>query len=224
MVLNKGELMLLFHGTTLENALNIKKNGFSYSKQIWDCSLKETYFFTEEYFIDEVGEDVDFADFFDYAIRETLDQARITLACENPSIYKGAVLVFDTNLMDNKDSIEADYSCENMDNMAVALVEPDMKGLVAVITSKEDERESRPFILATMIDREFFCTPEMSETTWVIVNALKDNQDSYSVLENLRCSDNYQIDWINNNFFKINQDHFQGLYDEGAVKTASFIF
>lgn len=201
--------MLLFHGTTLENALNIKKNGFSYSKQIWDCSLNETYFFTEEYFRGEVGEEANFSELWNYAIRETLDQARITLALENPSIYKGAVLVFDTDLMANGQEIEPDYSCENMDSMAVALSNPDMKGLVAVIVATEDERESRPFMLATMMNRDHFCMPEVSETTWVIINALKDCHDSYSVLENLRCSENYQTTWINKDYLKINQDHFQ---------------
>ena len=47
--------MLLFHGTTLENAKKIQKEGFSYNKQVWNCSGDETYFFTEEFMWEESG-------------------------------------------------------------------------------------------------------------------------------------------------------------------------
>merc|ERR1711916_268843 len=97
---------------------------------------------------------------WNYSISYTMDQARITLATENPEVYKGAVLVFDTELMSNGNCIQKDYSCENMDGCAVTLVNPDMNGLVAVIYSTEDERETRPFFLTFLRQNKYFIMPK----------------------------------------------------------------
>lgn len=198
--------MLLFHGTTLENAKKIQKEGFSYDKQVWNCSCAETYFFTEDFFQRQCGSD-DFSDIWDYAVRETLDQARICMAIENPKVYKGAVLVFDTELMDNGCDIEVDLSCENMDDCAVALVNPDLKGLVAVIYSTVDEKESRPFQLASLKNRMYLNLPKMSKCLESIVNLLSENDACYEILEDLRDSTEYLTTWIKKDL--LNQDYFQ---------------
>lgn len=196
--------MLLFHGTTLQNAKKIQKEGFSYDKQVWNCSNEETYFFTEEFFWDEHDAE-DFSEMWQHAISHTLDQSRIVLATENPDIYKGAVLVFDTELMSNKNDIEQDYSCENMENQAVTLVNPDMNGLVAVIYATEDEKESRPFMLTSLSQNDYFIMPEINSITEKIISALE-NTDFYEVLEELRCCENYQTTWIKENYL-LTQDY-----------------
>ena len=204
--------MLLFHGTTIENAEKIQKEGFGYNKKVWDCSLAETYFFTEDFFWEESSAD-DFSEMWNFAVTETLDQARIALAVENPKDYRGAVLVFDTELMKNGSDIQADYSCIGMEDMAVALCDPDMKGLVAVIHSNHDERESRPFWLASLQQREFFCMPELSIFNQTIVETLADT-DFCEVLDELRLCDENKTTWINKNY--LTQDHFPEELEEAV--------
>lgn len=176
--------MLLFHGTTLENALDIQKNGFKYESCVWNCSLNETYFFTEDFFLNEFEHDT-FSELWNYAIQETMDQARITMACHNPQNYRGAVLVFDTELMSNGDQIRPDDSCENMSDCAVALTNPDMNGLVAIIAMDSDERESRIFWLASMKDRDYFEMPSLDYLTSSMLDAI-DLNNSYDIFEALK--------------------------------------
>jgi hypothetical protein len=206
--------MLLFHGTTLENAKKIQKEGFSYDKQNWNCSNEETYFFSEEFFRSECGSE-DFSDMWDTAIRHTLDQARITLAIENPKVYRSAVLVFDTSLMNNKDKIEKDYSCENMEDCAVVLENPDLNGLVAVVYSTNDEKESRPVMLALMKSNCYFEMPEISCCLNVMVDALSENPDCLmNVMDELKCSEEYLTTWTNENL--LNQDYSREEVEEVA--------
>lgn len=196
--------MLLFHGTTLENAKKIQKEGFSYEKQNWNCSEEETYFFHEDHFWKESGAEF-FSEMWEHAIRETLDQARFSLAMENPDDYKGAVLVFDSTLMSNESEIKPDESCENMDEYAVALKNPDLKGLVAVIYSTLDEKETRPLFLSIMKNRTYMNMPEMSSILSTIVEALSKSDATYEILDEVRSSQEYQTVWINDNL--LNSDY-----------------
>ena len=165
--------MLLFHGTTVENAKNILKNGFNYMDSIWTCSGHETYFFHEDFFKSEFGIE-DRKDILDYGIREALQQSLISLAIQNPSDYRGAVLVFDSELMNNKDEIEPDYSCENMSSMAVALRNPDMKGLIGVYFMDQDLRSLRLFTLAQLSGREWIMQVNLPDWEQRLVDSLVD--------------------------------------------------
>lgn len=141
--------MLLFHGTTVSNALNILEEGFSYHKNNWSCSEEKTYFFTGKYFQNEFGIETE-EEVLSYGIQEALQQSMISLAIENPSDYRGAVLVFDSRFMNNKDEIEADHSCPNMSEMAVALKNPDMQGLVGFYIMDEDVKSFRLITLSSL--------------------------------------------------------------------------
>lgn len=144
--------MILFHGTTFENAKKILKQGFKYKKQVWSCSENKTYFFTSEYISKEFDLE-DESDVLHKGIQEALDQSRFALAVENPSDYRGAVLVFDSSKMKNENEIETDYSCENMEH-CVCLENPDMDGLIGVYVMQDEESLTRPMILASFVDRE----------------------------------------------------------------------
>jgi hypothetical protein len=153
--------MILFHGTTFENAKKILKQGFKYKKQVWACSENKTYFMTSDY-ISEAFELDDESDIMHKGIQEALDQSRFALAVENPSDYRGAVLVFDSSKMKNKDQIEPDYSCENMEH-CVCLENPDMDGLIGFYVMQEEESLTRPMILASFVDRDHAIGLEFSE-------------------------------------------------------------
>lgn len=163
--------MLLFHGTSVENAKNILKNGFNYNDSIWTCSGNETYFFHENYFRGEHELETR-EEILEYGIRVALEQSMITLAIQNPSDYRGAVLVFESDLMNNGGELEPDYSCVGMDQMAMALRNPDLNGLVGVYFMDQDLRSSRLFVLATLIGREWITEVELSSYEQRLVDQL----------------------------------------------------
>lgn len=163
--------MLLFHGTTVENAKNILKNGFNYNDSIWTCSGCETYFFHENYLKEEHGIDSP-EEILERGIREALDQSVITLAIQNPSDYRGAVLVFESDLMSNGGELEPDYSCEGMSSMAVALRNPDMNGLVGVYIMDQDLRSIRLITLAQLQGRTWISEVELSAFEQKLVDQL----------------------------------------------------
>lgn len=164
--------MRLFHGTTIENMLSILENGFNPKEINWTVSEpNKTYFFTEEFFNNEYEISSD-EDLLQYAIPYTMDQARITLAVQNPKDYRGAVLVFESEYMNNGSDIEPDTSCDNMDSCAVSLQNPDMKGLVSVYIMKYEESSTRLFQLAIFKDRDFFIDVEMSPIEVALVKSI----------------------------------------------------
>lgn len=170
--------MLLFHGTTIENAKQILKNGFNYNNSIWSCSQNETYFFSGDYFKKEYDLNND-EEVLQYGIQEALQQSMITLAVQNPADYRGAVLVFDSDLMNNKDEIEPDYSCENMQDMAVCLSNPDMKGLIGFYVMEEDCRVVRLVTLASMASNQHLNEVNLSSIEKKMMEALV-NSDAIS--------------------------------------------
>lgn len=176
--------MLLFHGTTVENAKNILKHGFSYDSSIWTCSEAETYFYHENYFRKEY-EIEDRNEILERGIQEALGQSLITLAIQNPMDYRGAVLVFDSELMNNKDEINPDFSCQGMDHIAVALRNPDMRGLVGVYVMDQDLRATRLFQLAQLVGREWIMEVELPSHEGAIVDALVDSSVFVDVMENV---------------------------------------
>lgn len=188
--------MLLFHGTTLENAKKIIKEGFSYKKQNWNCSEEETYFFTEDFFWKESGAEC-FSDMWNTAIETTSNQARLGLAIENPKTYKWAILVFDTDLMNNGDDVHEDYSCPNMSDMAVAVRNPDMQGLVAVVYSKVDEKSTRLAMLASVKDNLYFEMPELTSAESIMVNCLSESSNLYEIFDELQGNLEYKTTFIN---------------------------
>lgn len=164
--------MLLFHGTTVSNAKSIIKNGFQYESSIWNCSENKTYFFTSDFLQKEFDVESE-NEILSYGIQHALEQSMITLAVQNPKDYRGAVLVFDTFLMNNQDEIEPDLSCPNMENMAVALANPDLNGLVGFYIMDEDVKSFRFFTLASMMENTYLNEVELSDCEQQLVSALR---------------------------------------------------
>lgn len=163
--------MILFHGTTVSNAKNIVKNGFEYNDKIWSCSEEKTYFFTSEFITNEFGIE-DMNDILHQGIQYALEQSMITLAVLNPKDYRGAVLVFDTALMDNQDDIEPDTSCPNMENTAVALSNPDMKGLIGFYVMENDMKAFRYFTLGSMMNNDYLEEVELNSAELRLIESL----------------------------------------------------
>lgn len=172
--------MLLFHGTTVSNAQSILKEGFSYHKNNWSCSEEKTYFFTGKYFQNEFGLETE-EEILSYGIQEALQQSMISLAIENPSDYRGAVLVFDTRFMKNKAEIEADHSCPNMSEMAVALKNPDLQGLIGVYFMDEDVKSFRLITLSSLKNSQYLNEVELSPIEEQLMEAI-------SKSDNLLCN------------------------------------
>jgi hypothetical protein len=171
--------MKLFHGTTIENALAIVQNGFSYEKSNWNCSESKTYFFTSQHFKEEFGLETD-EEVMDYALQEAFQQSLIGLALENPQDYRGAVLVFDTDLMNNQDLIEPDLSCPNMGDRAVELANPDMQGLVAVYVMTESLSAYRLFTLASLRMNDYLKEVELNSMEQQLVDSIAKSRDVLS--------------------------------------------
>lgn len=140
--------MFLFHGTTIENALDIIKNGFNNDSSIWSCSREETYFFTDK-FIKREYDLTSEEEIIDRGVHEAMQQSLITLAVQNPDDYRGAVLVFDSSLMKNQKKIKPDTSCPNMSESAVALANPDMNGLIGFYVMNDSYKELRYYTLSS---------------------------------------------------------------------------
>lgn len=163
--------MLLFHGTTVSNAKSIIKNGFGYDKSNWTCSENKTYFFTSE-FLEREFDTQTFEETLERGITHALEQSMITLAVQNPKDYRGAVLVFDTTLMNNQGEIEPDFSCENMDHCAVALANPDMSGLIGFYVMDDDMKAFRFFTLASMKTNSYLVEVDLNSAEEQLVESL----------------------------------------------------
>ena len=179
--------MLLFHGTTVANAKSILKHGFNYNVDpIWTCSNQETYFFHEDFLTKEFPDLESKKEIMSRGIHMALDQSLITLAIQNPSDYRGAVLVFDTELMNNKNDIEEDYSCEGMSDLAVCLRNPDMSGLIGVYVMDQDLRSLRLLTLASLSGRDWIMKVDLPEWEQKIVDALSESHvDTSEVIDNV---------------------------------------
>lgn len=174
--------MKLFHGTTIENAMSILNHGFNYDQKNWNCSEDKTYFFTEEYFRYDHGAETE-EEVLQYGINEAMQQSLITLARENPTDYRGAVLVFETDLMNNGKEIEPDDSCPNMEGMAVALRNPDMSGLVGVYVMQDDLKAFRFFTLASFVENEYLQEVELNPSEQQLVMAIAKTDLNASVYD-----------------------------------------
>ena len=196
--------MLLFHGTTYENALNILKKGFDVNANPnWNCSRSEVYFFNGDY-IKESGDLESNEEIIQQGIQEALGQALITCAVQNPSDYRGAVLVFDSSLMKNQRQIKPDTSCENMENVAVCLTNPEMDALIGFYVMTDDYKEIRYFTLAQMKDNQYLNEVELSGIEESMIKLI--SESSSSALENLNdyaCNIDYKE--INYKLFLNNQ-------------------
>jgi len=104
----------LFHGTTLENWLNIKKEeGFASNQTNWNCSgYHETYF----YDMDKECNDEE------QCIQAALESANLAASIQN---YNGNTLVV-LELEVPENLVEDDYSCENMDTIASVVNNDDL--------------------------------------------------------------------------------------------------
>lgn len=174
-VTRKRVFMLLFHGTTVENARQILQNGFVYEKQNWNCSSEETYFFNG----DTLAKEYDLSsreEIIQCGVREGMTQSFISLAIENPDDYRGAVLVFDTDLMKNAEDIEPDTSCENMSDLAIALRNPDMSGLVGYYEMDQSQNALRYYTLAHFVSNQYIMEANVSQTDLIFINAIAKNE------------------------------------------------
>lgn len=109
----------LFHGTTLENWLKIKEEGFAPEQQTWNVPcFNETYF----YDMDKTSypEDEDYSK--EECIRQAFDNAQISASVQN---FMGNTLVV-LELEVDEELVEDDQSCENMDNVASVVNNDDL--------------------------------------------------------------------------------------------------
>jgi hypothetical protein len=168
--------MRLFHGTTFENMLSILEHGFNPTNTNWTVSESDkTYFFTEDFFNKEYSIESD-EELLAQAIPYTMDQARITLAVQNPKDYRGVVMVFESENMKNGSEIEPDYSCENMENCAVCLENPDMSGLVGVYIMSTEESSTRLFQLSCFLGRNYFPDLELNPIELALINSIQKSE------------------------------------------------
>lgn len=165
--------MLLFHATTMENANQILKEGFKYKSQVWSCSDEQTYFFTESHIREQFGDELSRDEVISEGVRVAMDQARITLAVQNPKDYRGVVLVFDSSLMKNGAELEPDYSCENMDDVAVCVRNPDMAGLIAAYRMTESEASFRLFQLVSYVNSDYQVDLDVSNSELAMIKSLQ---------------------------------------------------
>jgi len=111
--------MKLFHGTTLNRFKEIQESGFIGAdcyRQIWNASeAKTTYFWTEEYIIDNY--DLDMIDgniedlVIDHGKRLAGENAEIALASERSNLRR-VVMMFDSEDFDEE--LTPDWSHKNM--------------------------------------------------------------------------------------------------------------
>lgn len=101
-------MTIYYHGTTMENAKSILKEGFNSESAVWECSDPlATYFYRSD-------------------INDTPKEG-LKLAIENAQIASAVSGVQDTSVAvivaDIPDSVPAypDRSCENMENVAVEI-------------------------------------------------------------------------------------------------------
>lgn len=177
--------MRLFHGTTIENMYKILEEGFNQPNKNWSASEDNlTYFYTEEFFMKEYNGIESDEELVQVAIPYTMDQARITLALQNPKDYRGAVLVFESDYMDNGTEIEPDYSCGDiMADSAVCLNNPDMKGLVAVYIMTNEESLTRIHNLSLLKKNEHVNLGDyLTEFEQKMVNSYNSNESYYEEL------------------------------------------
>lgn len=200
--------MLLFHGTTVENALDIIKNGFNTDSSIWTVSGETTYFFTDKFIKTEYDLTSE-EEIIDKGVYEAMQQALITLAVQNPKDYRGAVLVFDSRLMKNRSKIKPDTSCDYMDKTAVCLKDPDMNGLVGFYVMDESYHELRYFTLSSVISQTYLNDVELNCIDNLMIKAISESssvqEEFFEISQSVRYSKqefNKQIQTIN----KKNQD------------------
>lgn len=113
----------LFHGTSFENYLSIKENGFSNCKRvIWNCSDEEkTYFYEMERLCKTEGIDCDEQGKIEFCLERANENAQITASIEKNPYNKTVVFEFITEAEYLEDYMEGDDSCENMDEKAVCI-------------------------------------------------------------------------------------------------------
>lgn len=173
--------MFLFHGTTIENALDIIKNGFNTDSSIWTCSGDKTYFYTDK-FIKEEYDTTSEEEIIQRGVHEAMQQSLITLAVQNPDDYRGAVLVFDSSLMKNQDEIEPDTSCPNMSKSAVALANPDMKGLIGFYIMNDSYKELRYYTLSSLEENTYLQDVELNAIDKLMIQAVIESSSVQSEL------------------------------------------
>lgn len=173
--------MFLFHGTTMENALDIIKNGFNTDSSIWTCSGDKTYFYTDK-FIKEEYDTTSEEEIINHGVHEAMQQSLITLAVQNPDDYRGAVLVFDSSLMKNQNEIEPDTSCPNMSGRAVALENPDMKGLIGFYVMNDSYKELRYYTLSSLEENTYLQDLELNTIDKLMIQAILESSSVQSEL------------------------------------------
>ena len=103
---------MLYHGTTLERALSILKNGFDSQDENWIVSNGANYFWSVLAIMDRDGEDQEYAE--NEAIQSAYHAGMFALARGG-----SRVVVIEVELDEDEYGIEDDLSCENMEGAVV---------------------------------------------------------------------------------------------------------
>lgn len=156
--------MFFYHGTSVENAENIKKVGFKgdEKKVIWNCSdYEQTYFYRDE--IDDNPHE----GFF-----RALESAQIAAAFQGSLNTSLAVVVLE--VLDDSPflgKISPDTSCEHMSNDAVCVDDEDLQAAILAgeaaihieVVPDVYDLGFRLFYISGLLKNNYFCSGDLPE-------------------------------------------------------------
>lgn len=191
--------MLLFHATSYDSYIKIKKDGFlnpEHEEKLWNCSEDNLYFYTEEHFRSE--HDIDGEDeesLFNCAFYELSSQADIALSNPETEIYKRVIFVIDSKDL-KEDLIEPDTSCPHME-YCVSYPSKISLSKTRIFIDKENLEDLKHYFWGIMREAEFKIDYELSEIAEMMVEGIKENSGIWELItekiDNFDCFEEVEL-------------------------------
>jgi len=158
-----------FHGTT-QQGLDAILSGTGKPSGPWTCSDQDrmAYLWDAEAMIEGEGFDDNYG-----VIQQAFEsaQAQAAILAEDTTLY-----VLELNI--DADTVEPDYSCENM-SYAVTINEDALKGAIVRAYRCEFSKWDAPFLLAGLLDREHFAEGNVEDERLLVLARSLAGQDVY---------------------------------------------
>lgn len=164
--------MKFYHGTTIENAINIL-NGGEKNNPVWNCSYDDyLYVWSAQAIKESDGLEDDEVNYF--CLNRAFESAQIT-AASNPTPQKElVVLVFDFPEAD----VYEDFSCDNMDcaRRVTGLDGTDLEQSLLEIWIHPHNSRLDAFVISGLLDNKYFISDSIEGDLLSAAKQIRENE------------------------------------------------